>query len=1080
MTAQWAVFMLLTVGSLIVQAQERRITGKVTTSSDNQGLPGVNVQVRGTTVGTVTDAEGQFALSVPGSNAVLVISSIGFMKKEVSVGNKSTIDVLLDEDVKSLSEVIVTGYGTQSKRDITGAVATIDTKQLLSVPATNLAQAMQGRVAGVTVGNDNSPGGGVMVRIRGFGTINDNSPLYVIDGTPTKENLNTLNLNDIESMQVLKDASAASIYGSRAANGVVIITTKRGKVGKPTLTYDAYYGQQKAWRFLDLLNTQQYADLLWESRINAQNTSQLVNGAYPAGTVLSYPNIAMFGSGATPVIPYYANPAGKKQGEVDESTYNFATRNLITKANQQGTNWFDAIFDAAPIQNHQIGVSGATEAARYAMSANIFDQEGIMKFTYFKRYSLRANTEFNVNKRFRVGENMQVAYGERVGQANGNQNESNPISFAYRIPPIIPRFDINGYFAGGNGTGLDNSRNPEAELYRNKDNKQKELRLFGNAYAEFDILKNLTAKTQFGIDYNTYNLNNYRANDPESPEMVGTNTLRADNNYGFTWTWYNTITYNTTLGDKHRINLMVGTESIKSYNEFLYGERAGFAVDELPNRFLNAGKTIVGNGGGGREWKLASEFARANYSYDGRYLLDFTLRRDRSSRFAPAFRTAYFPSVSAGWVLTQESFLKETSSWLNFAKLRVGYGQTGNQEIGNYNAFSTFLSNPETSFYDLTGANTSSLQGYELGQFGNASARWETTTSTNIGLDATLLGGKLETNLDWFTRTTTNMLFPVEVQFTQGRAINPFQNIGEMSNKGVELGLNYADAKGDFNYSIGGNISTYRNKVVKTTGDPNVQYFGFTTRLAAAAVTQQGYPLASFYGYTIDGIFQSDAEGLAHAGQFVANSDAAKAANPFNKAGSFKFRDINGDGVINAADRGIIGSPHPDFTYGINASIGYKSFRLDLFGQGVQGNQIFNYVKYFTDFPTFGGNRSLLMYEKSWRPGKTDAVLPIPRSNDVISSLPSTYYLENGSYFRFKNIQLSYSLPNTLAKKLGMGNARIYVQGQNWFTFTKYTGLDPEINLRSSSASGQDIHMGFDEGSYPASRATLVGVNLSF
>jgi TonB-linked SusC/RagA family outer membrane protein len=1078
--ARCAALLLLIMNSVLAQAQERRVTGKVTTSSDGQGLPGVNVQVQGTNVGTVTDAEGQFTIAVPGNNSVLVISSIGFMKKEIAVGNQSTINVSLSDDVKSLSEVVVTGYGTQNKRDITGSVATVDTKQLLSVPSTNLAQAMQGRVAGVNVSNDNSPGGGVMVRIRGFGTINDNSPLYVIDGTPTKENLNTLNLNDIESMQVLKDASAASIYGSRAANGVVIITTKKGKAGKPVFTYDAYYGQQKAWRFLDLLNTQQYADLLWESRINGQNTNKLVDGAYPAGTTLSYPDITAFGKGATPVIPFYVNPAGKKQNEVDESTYNFGTRNLITRANQQGTDWFDAIFEAAPIQNHQIGVSGATEAARYAMSANIFDQQGIMKFTYFKRYSLRANTEFNVTKKFRVGENLQVAYGERVGQTGGNQSESNPISFAYRIPPIIPRFDVNGYYAGAFGSGLDNSRNPEAEVWRNKDNKAKELRLFGNAYAEWDILPNLTAKTQFGVDYNTYNLNNYRANDPESPEMIGTNTLRADNNYGFTWTWYNTLNYTKTFGDKHRANLMVGTESIRSYFEFVFGERSGFAVDELANRYLNAGRTIVGNGGGGREWTLASEFARANYAFDDRYLIDFTLRRDRSSRFAPAFRTAYFPSVSAGWVLSEESFLKGSSSWLNFAKLRIGYGQTGNQEIGNYNAFSTYLSNPETSFYDLAGSNTSALQGYELGQFGNANAKWETTTSTNVGLDATFLGGKLEANLDWYSRITSDMLFPVEVQYTQGRATNPFQNIGEMSNKGVELALNFGDKKGDFSYSLGGNLATYRNKVIKTTGDPNVQYFGFTTRLAAAAVTQQGFPIASFYGYTIDGIFQSDAEGKAHAGQFVANTDAAKAGNPFNKAGAFKFRDTNNDGVINASDRGIIGSPHPDFTYGINASVGYKNFTLDVFGQGVSGNQIFNYVRYWTDFPTFGGNRSIRMFEDSWRPGKTDAKLPIPRSNDVISSLPSTYYLEDGSYFRLKNIQLGYTLPKTLTDKVRLGSARVYVQGQNWLTFTKYTGLDPELNLRNSSGSGQDIHMGFDEGAYPAARTTLVGLNLTF
>lgn len=1050
-------------------SQERTISGKVL-DENNSPLPGVNILVKGTSNGTVTDSQGSFKIGA-GNSDLLIFSFVGYTTLELAVGSQSDITVNLQPDIISLSEVVVTGYGSQSKRDITGAVATVNTEQLLAVPSTNLAQAMQGRVAGVNVSNENSPGGSVMVRIRGYGTINDNSPLYVIDGMPTKGNLNTLNLNDIESMQILKDASASSIYGSRAGNGVVIITTKKGKSGKPKFTYDTYYGKQKAIKFLDLINTQEYADLLWEGRINAINNSKLVNGSFPNGTTITYPNIPMFGGQvAEPIIPNYIFPVGA--ATVDESLYSIAPKNLITKANKEGTDWFDEIFTSSPIQNHQIGVSGANEQARYSMSLNYFDQEGIMKYTSYKRYSIRANTELNVSKKVRIGENLQVSYGEQIGQPNGNQSESNPISFAYRVPPITPVYDIKGYFAGS-PTVLDNSRNPLAELWRNKDNKNKEIRIFGNAYAEADIIEGLTARTQFGVDYNTFNVRRYRANDIESPEPVGSNVLTVINNYDYTWTWYNTLTYSKTFADKHRINVIAGMESIKSYAEFLTAERSGFASDDLSNRYLSAGRSGITNSGGGSEWRLASEFAKLNYVFSDRYLLDFTLRRDRSSRFSQNYRAAVFPAFSAGWIFTEESFM-EDMSWISVGKLRVGYGQTGNQEIGNYNAFSTFLSSPESSFYDLSGAKTSSQQGYELGQFGNANAKWESTSSTNVGLDATLFNGKVDFNFDWYVRTTSDMLFPVEVQFTQGVATNPFQNIGKMENKGVELALNYQDQKGDFTYSIGGNFSTYRNNVLKTTGDPNTQYFGFSNlRLptGTVSVTQEGNPIASFFGYQIDGIFQTDAEGAAHPTQFGGGA--------MNKAGAFKYRDINDDGVISAADRTIIGNPHPDFTYGINASVGYKNFRLDVFGQGVQGNQLFNYVRYWTDFPTFGGNRSRRMYEESWRPGKTDAKLPIPRSDDVISSNPSSYYIEDGSYFRLKNVQVTYTLPSKMIQKAGLSSLRFYVQFQNLLTITKYEGLDPEVNLRNY-ASGADRQIGVDEGVYPAFRSTNIGLNLSF
>lgn len=1075
------LLLLLFVANVVLA--QKKISGKVLDGDAGIGLPGATITAKGTNKGTATDANGNYTIEVPNGTTTLVFSSIGYTSQEIAIGTKSTIDVTLASDSRALQEVVVTGYGSQSKRDITGAVATVDMKQALAVPAPNIASAIQGRVAGVTVGNDNSPGGGVMVRIRGFGTINDNSPLYIVDGTPTKGDLNTLNLNDIESMQVLKDASAASIYGSRAGNGVVIITTKKGKAGKPKLTYDMYYGNQSPWKGFELLNTQQYADLLWKSRINALNT--LVNGVAtpnPGASGLVYPTNAQFGNGATPVIPDYIIPAGAKEGDprVDPSRYvydpfNPSSRFLITKANKQGTDWFNEVFDNAPIQNHQIGVSGATEAARYSMSLNYYNQQGIMKLTNYKRYTIRTNTEFNVNKRLRVGENFQVAYGERVGQPNGNQSESNPISFLYRIQPIIPVFDINGNYAGTSGSDLDNSRNPVAELWRNKDNVNKDVRLFGNAYIELDILKNLTARSQFGIDYNLFNVRNYRAVDLESSENAGANTLSQTNNYGWTWTWYNTLTYNTSFMDNNlKLNVIAGTESLKNFFEQFTAGRQRFASDDIENRYLDAGNAgTQTNSGTASNWRLASEFAKANINLYNKYLVDLTVRRDRSSRFARNLRTAYFPAVSLGWRLSGEGFMKSLT-WLDDLKLRAAYGQTGNQEIGNYNYFGIFGSDVRFSFYDLNGSRSSSIQGYERVQFANPNAKWETTSSIDVGFDATLFKGAIDVNFDWFDRRTTDMLFPVAVQFSQGVASVPFQNIGEMRNKGIELGINHNGKamNGKFTYSIGGNISTYRNTVVTTDGNPNTQYFGFTTRLPPMSVTQAGFPLGSFFGYIIDGFIQTDEEGNNYARQFGGGIN--------NKAGNFKFRDVNGDGLINASDRTIIGNPHPKFSYGINLSGTYQNFRLDIFANGVSGNQIFNYQRYWTDFPTFGGNRSERMYFDSWEPGKTDAKLPILRSNDVISSNPSTYYLENGSYLRLRNIQLTYTIPNKIVNKIGMGSASVYVQGQNWITITKYTGLDPDINLRNSSAAGQDRHIGVDEGAYPAYRATLVGLSLSF
>jgi len=1059
--------------------QALQVSGRII-DEKGEALPGANVLVKGTTLGTTTDASGSYTLNVPDANSVLVFSFIGYTSKEVAVNNQTQMNVTLDPDIISLSEVVVTGYGSQSKRDITGSVATIDSKLLLQTPSTNLAQALQGKVAGVTVGNENSPGGGVMVRIRGFGTINDNSPLYVIDGVPTKGDLNTLNLNDVESMQILKDASAASIYGSRAGNGVVIVTTKKGKPGKPVITYDTYYGTQRPGKLLDMLNTQQYADLTWTARKNAGAVGGNGN-----------PTHAQFGNGTTPVIPDYIFPAGagatdprvaqdasgkyvNYSNNIDGADFN-KTKWMITKANKEGTNWLDEIFNAAPIQSHNIGASGGTEAGRYGLSLNYFDQKGTMIYTNFKRYALRANTEFNITKRVRIGENFQVSYTERVGQPGGNSNESNPTSFAFRIQPIVPVYDVSGTtFGGTRGTDLDNSRNPVADLWRNKDNRQKNVRLFGNAFMEVDIIEGLTAKSSIGIDYAISNFRNYTIRDIESAESRGSNQLQTSNAYEWTWTWYNTLTYTKEFTGGHRFNAIVGVESIKDYFETFDATRTSFFTDDIDNRYLGGGTGVQTNNGTGSNWALASEFGRLNYAFKDKYLLEGTIRRDRSSRFAPEFRSAVFPAFSAGWVFTQETFAQGMTSWLDRAKLRAGWGQTGNQEIGNYNSKNIFSLNQANSFYDINGTRTSAVAGYEITQFGYPKAKWETTTSTNIGLDANLLNGKLDFTIDWYVRNTTDMLFPVQVPLTAGVATVPFQNIGSMRNKGLDMALNYNGQAmaGDLSYSVGGNFSMYRNEVTVTNGDANSQYFGINDeRIQNFVVTQQNYPIASFFGYTIDGIFQTDEE--------ASKAPVNQLGNNQNKAGRFSFVDKNNDGFINTQDLGIIGNPHPKFAYGLNVNVNYKSFGLVLFGQGVNGNDIFNYVKYWTDFPTFGGNRSTRMLNESWEPGKTDAVLPQLTSSDQVSILPSTYYVEKGTYFRMKNVQVTYNLPKAFLTKMNIVTARVYVQAQNLFTITKYQGMDPEINLRNYTA-GNDRQIGVDGGSYPVARQFVMGVNLSF
>lgn len=1056
---------------------QKTVTGKITDGETGTGLPGATILIKGSTKGTSANADGNYSIDVP-AGATLVFSSIGYVSVEEAVANKTVINITLTPDSKALSEVVVTGYGTQRKKDITGAVTVVSPKELTATPAASVTQMLQGRASGVVVGNDNSPGGGTMVRIRGFGSINNNSPLYVIDGVPTQGTLNQLNPNDIESMQVLKDASAASIYGARAANGVVIITTKKGKAGEPNISFDFYTGTQTPGKMLDLLNTQELGQYLYEADLGAGKNPSVTSPSVqykfgPNGeqTIADYiyPNVY----GTLPSNYTYTNDiADPKLG---------TTAFNITKANKEGTDWQDAIFDPAPISNYQIGATGGTNSGKYAISANYFKQDGILKYTKYNRYSLRANTDFKKG-RLTIGENFTFAYDERQGITNND--ESNPIMFAIRVHPIIPVFDITGGpvalggtntspyngFAGSKGVNLGNAPNPLARLYREKDNITKGTHAFGNAFAEIDIIKGLKARTSFGLEYNQYNRSEYFHRDIEAAEARNANSLNVINNFDKSITWFNTLNYDKTIGD-HAFNVLVGTEAVSTYSVAFQASRSGFAFDDLDYRYLDAGSAsgLSNAGGGATMSRLFSQFGKINYGYKDLVLADFTLRRDGSSRFSAANRYGVFPAFSVGLRMTELSFMKEVK-FVDDLKVRVGWGKTGNQLIPNvYNSYTLYAPDPLNNAYDINGTGSSITGGFDLVQFGNNNGKWETNTSTNVGFDAVMFKSRLEFVFDWYNRITSDMLTQIQIPRTAGTGTIPYTNIGEIRNRGFDIGLNYRDKIADFRYTVGVSFGHYKNEVLKLNNDPNATVFGFTTRLPAISATKAGLPIASFYGYIVDGVIKDKAE-----------ADAAPKFGTYTREGTFKFRDINGDGIITAADRTIIGNPHPDFTYGINLNFGYKNWDLTMFAQGSQGNEIFNYVRYWTDFNTFQGNRSKDMLYNSWKKSGDVAKLPRLNSGDATSQQISSYFIEDGSYMRIKNIQLTYTIPNKWISKIGLSSSQIYVQGQNLFTFTKYTGLDPDINLRRSGNDNQDIHMGIDEGAYPVAKSYLVGVRLGF
>jgi len=1076
-----SVMLLLMSLCLAVNVQaQTKITGKVIAGDDKTPIIGASVKVKNAPGGTITDANGIFALNV-GPNTVLVISFVGYSPKEVTVGTQTTLNVTLDPVKNDLTEVVVTGYTSQRKKDLTGAVAVVNIAQLKSQPAASAVEALQGKAPGVQIVSDGAPGSTPQIRVRGFSTINNNDPLYVIDGVPYEGKLSWLNQNDIESMQVLKDASSASIYGARANNGVVIITTRKGIAGPPKITLDAYYGisTPRKSTFPEMMNPQQYAEYMFQGYRNAGLTPA-------AGT--------NYGSGANPTLPeyLYAGTADNFQsGQAvtpafsDPSKYRYSRdpklNYQITKANQQGTNWFDEITESAPTQSYQLSSSGGGENATYAFGGGYLKQQGTIKHTGFTRYNFRSNTTFSaLNKHFRFGENAQYSYSEGFGfgvnpnVAGGYQDEGSAVGFAYRIPTIIPVYDIGGNFAGTQGSRLGNAENPLAILYRAKDNVNRSNFFFGNVFAEADIIEGLIAKTSFGVRYENYNGITMRYPNLEFIEGNNSNNINEFQGYNTEWTWTNTLTYSKVL-DKHRFNLLAGTEAIRSRSRQLNAGRNDFFLLGNPDySYVGVGTSGISNSSmidpaiAGLVGSLFSVFGRADYAFNDRYLASATIRRDGSSNFGDNNKYGYFPSASVAWRISEEDFLKNTKIFDDL-KLRVGYGATGNQRIPSNNFQNRFQSTLPTSAYPINGGNQV-VAGVRQASYANPDIKWESLKSLNIGVDFTIAKGVIDGSVDWYSKKTSDMLYPVPLPSTAvGMGGSPYVNIGDMSNKGIELSLGYHYGKSNdnpFKFDAVVNLSRNVNEITKLGNTVSRQIYG-TFRSIQTSILQTGSPFGSFFGYQTAGIYQSTAD--------IANSPSYAGA----RIGGLKYQDINGDGLITPDDRTIIGNPNPNFIYSLSLNASYKNFDIVAFFNGVQGNDIYQATRYFTDFPTFDGARSTRLLD-AWSPTNTGSNIPSPYfgTTSDLEYESSSYYIQNGSFLRMKNLQLGYSLPaqKLFNSKMGISKVRVYVSATNLFTITKYTGMDPEISQETETFSA----LGVDRGIYPSPRQFLLGLSVGF
>lgn len=1046
-----SVLFLLSFTLAAVYAQNIQIKGTVVSGTDNEPLPGVNVVVKGnTSTGTITDFNGTFTLSAP-ADAILSISYIGFKSQEIAVKGHKDIKIVLQEDSETLDEVVVVGYGVQKKSVVTASIAKVSADDLASTAPVRMDNALKGLASGVTVtSSSGQPGAAAQIRVRGVGTIRTENgaadPLYIVDGMPLEGGLDYLNPNDIASIEVLKDAASGAVYGARAANGVILVTTKTGKIGKTKVTYDFSYGWQSAWKKRDVLNASEYALMINEGAINAG------------------------------IAPKFSDP------------YSYG----------QGTNWQDEVFNNnAPMMNHQVSVSGASEKVNYLFSLGFYTQDGIVGGNFdrsnYERLTLRSNTQYtlfdeskerNWLNSLKVTSNLSYA---RIKSTNFDDNSTwgTPLGSALALSPILNVYDeteeaikaqFDKYGTTAEYTPVYDPRNgklfsipgefgemsnPIAKLSLPGD-KHWSHKFVANFSAELQLWDNLKFKTSYGADLSFWGYDGYRPlyylRSGESSTQSSAYSRKED---GTVWQLENVLMYDKSI-DKHSFSVLLGQSAQKSSGSYLYGSRNNITNYSRP--YIDASTGLAANadrdaaGAPSVDATLASIFARASYNYDERYMLQVTVRRDGSSRFGPNNHYAVFPSFSLGWNLTNEKFMNKRPNWLTTTKIRLSWGKNGNENIGNFKY--TVLTSPGNNA--IFGSSENVINGVKASGLANPDLKWEESEQLDFGLDFGFFNNALTFTADYYKKKTNGMLMEMNIPFYVGEA-KPIGNVGKMENSGIELEAAYKFRVSDWNFRVSANASYLKNKLIEygnESGWENLDSFQGTGDISRA---ENGKPFPFFYGYKTAGIFQNTDEVKAY------KNDKGELLQPTAVPGDVRFVDVDGNGIIDANDRTDIGKGMPDWTFGFNLGVSWKNFDLNMMWQGTAGNDIYDATRR-TDIAT--SNLPSWMLNR-WTGEGTSNRIPRFVQGDNVNWQSSDLYVYDGSYLRLKNIQLGYTLPAALTQKVFISSLRFYVAAENLFTFTKYHGFDPEISSGGTS-------LGIDYGVYPQARVWTIGASLSF
>lgn len=1003
-------FLLCFIG-VVANAQKIDVKG-VVLDPTGESVIGASVIQKGTKTGTVTDIDGHFNLQVD-NGATLVISYIGYETVEVKAS--TDMSVTLKEQVNDLNEVVVTGYTTQRKADLTGAVSVVSVDEIAKQNENNPMKALQGRVPGMNISADGSPSGSATVRIRGIGTLNNNDPLYIIDGVPTKAGMHELNGSDIESIQVLKDAASASIYGSRAANGVIIITTKKGKEGKVKVDVDASIAASMYAHKMDVLNAKQYGQVMWQAYVN--------DGMDPNTNGLGYRYDWGYNAQGQPVLNAiamnkYLDAAG------------------TTPASD--TDWFDETTRTGVIQNYNVAVSNGNAKGSSYFSLGYYKNLGIIKTSDFERYSARMNSDYKL-----IGDVLTVGENFTLNRTSEVQAPGGFLQNVLQFNPSLPVYTTDGSYAGPVG-GYPDRENPVARLNRNRDNRYTYWRMFGDAWVNLKLFKGFNIRSTFGLDYSQKQQRIFTYPVTEGNVANSTNAVEAKQEHWTKWMWNAVATYNLVAG-KNRFDAMAGIELNREDDVNFSGKKEDFIILQPDYMWPDAATGSAQAFGSGGGYSLVSFFGKVNYNYDDRYMASLTLRHDGSSRFGKNNRFATFPSLSLGWRINHENFLKD-ASWIDDLKLRASWGQTGNQEISNLARYTVYVSNYGVNesggqsygtSYDIAGTNGGQTlnSGFKRNQIGNENIKWETTTQTNLGVDFSFFRNSLYGSFDWYFKKTKDILVEMAGIAAMGEGSTQWINAGEMENRGLEFNVGYRKTTDyGFKYDITANIGTYRNKITKlpATVAANGTFGGNGVKSVI------GHPMGAQVGYVADGIFKSQEEIDNHAKQEGAG------------LGRIRWKDLDGNGVITEADQDWIYNPVPDFTYGFNIYLEYKNFDFTAFFQGVQGVDVISDLKKETDI--WAGlnigflNKGTRLLD-AWTTTNPQSNIPaLSLSDNNNEKRVSTYWVENGSYLKLRTVQLGYNLPNRISKKLYMERLRFYVSAQNLLTIKSknFTGVDPE------------------------------------